>query len=177
MTETNEAREGRLREAYENALSQCNDGNTLEAKDALLAIAKELRSISVEETVTSPKRKLLGSPRATKRLRLANEAAWIQSLRYAVNRNLGDLFVTLGDPSEALRSYGLALDDDDSDFVIWMRAARAASILGQLHVARRAYETALQIRPGHFLCRDNYFSVLRAIGDLDEDAERKLNLA
>lgn len=71
--------------------------------------------------------------------------------------------------AEAVDSYALALDDDRSDFLVWVRAAKAATLCGRLHVARRAFETALRLRPDHWLCRDGYRAVLAAIGDADED--------
>lgn len=170
LGETNEAREGRLREAYEDALALCNEKEFEQAKEALIAVADELGSLSADEHPASPRRRASGTQKPAKRPRVAAEPAWIPSLRYAVNRNLGDLFARMEDPEKALRAYACALDDDSSDFIIWMRAGRTACDVGQLHVARRAYETALRMRPDHILCRDSYHAVLRAIGDCDEDA-------
>jgi len=155
VIESNEAREGRLRGDYEKALATCVDGDQDEAKHSLLDISAEL----AEDHNVRP----------SKRMRNAEQVPWVRSLRHAVNRNLGDIQMENGETREALHSYGKALEDDSSTLVVWMKAARAASELGHLHVARRAYESALRMRPGHMLCERGYAAVLQAIGDADED--------
>lgn len=168
--ESNEAREGRLRIAYENALEMCNTGKLGEAKEALLKISKELTIDGLKSDVQK-RTSTQNTARSLKRPRVNNESPWVRSLRYAVNRNLASVYMTNGNPFDALRNYALALEDDNSDFIVWMRAARSACAIGHLHVARRAYESALHIRPGHWLCQEGYRAVLNAIGDQDEDAD------
>lgn len=159
LVESNEAKEGRLRSAYEKALISIADGDEDVAKETLLDISAELD----EPLKPSRKRARVRGPSEDE------QVGWVRALRHAVNRNLGDIQMVDGEPLDALESYAKALDDDNSAFVVWMRAARAAGETGRLHVARRAYEAALKIRPDHPLCRKSYRVVLRAIGDEDED--------
>ncbi len=159
LVESNEAKEGRLRTAYEKALTSIADGDPDSAKDTLLDISTELD----EPLKPARKRARLRGPAEDE------DVGWVRALRHAVHRNLGDLQMTDGEPLDALESYTKALDDDSSAFLVWLRAARAAGETGRLHVARRAYEAALKIRPDHALCRKGYRIVLRAIGDEDED--------
>lgn len=149
--ETTEAREGRLRGMYEHALRRQASGDARDARAALEEIVADLASS------------------AAKRKRDEGVAEWERVLKYAVSRNLADVCMDAGESVAALSAYAHALEDDSGDFVVWLRAARAAVACGRLHVARRAFEQALRMRPGHWLCVEGYTAVLRAIGDDDED--------
>lgn len=111
--------------------------------------------------------------RPPKRPRLTNVLpAWERRLRYAAFRNLAETCLARGEFADALSAFSTALDQDQSDFLVWCQAARAATSSGQLHVARRAFETALAMRPGHLLPTRPYRSLLVAIGDPDDDVTR-----
>lgn len=171
--ETSEHRELRLRKQYEEALYLHQNNQTESAKRRFEDIAEDLRKYHVERhTATTEVRHRLGS----KRPRQEESPLWERKLRFAVHRNLAEVCFQLSDYLRALKSYASALDDDRSDFLIWIRAARSAALCGRLHVARRAYETALTMRPGHWLCRGAYQAVLAAIGDADEDCDGKCTL-
>lgn len=165
--ETPEHREVRLRRQYEHALFLHHQNNAKSAKIALSAIATDLSKSQ------------LARRRDTKSLKRPRDESplWERKLRYAVHRNLADIHRDLNDNLSAMHSYLRALDDDRSDFLVWLRAARAAAICGRLHVARRAYEVALTMRPAHWLCVAPYHSVLHAIGDADEDVNPPKNPA
>lgn len=172
--ETSEHRELRLRNQYEEALRLHQNNHTESAKRQFEDIAEDLRKSHAERRAAAAEvRHRVGS----KRPRQEESPLWERKLRFAVHRNLAEVYFHLTDYLRALQSYASALDDDRSDFLIWVRAARSAALCGRLHVARRAFETALTMRPGHWLCRSAYQAVLAAIGDADEDCDRKCTLA
>eukprot|EP00177_Eucheuma_denticulatum_P004472 GFKZ01008128.1.p1 GENE.GFKZ01008128.1~~GFKZ01008128.1.p1 ORF type:complete len:1966 (+),score=267.57 GFKZ01008128.1:160-6057(+) len=160
--ETPELRELRLRQLYQQALhSHRNQSNQL-AKRQFEQLASEFRQ--PQQHHATARQSAVGEKRPRDSTPL-----WERRLRFAVNRNLAEVCYDMHMYAEAVESYALALDDDRSDFLVWVRAARAATLCGRLHVARRAFETALRLRPDHWLCRDGYRAVLAAIGDADED--------
>lgn len=140
----------RLRTEYEKALSGPDAGQSQRVIHDLSAIAEDLCN-------PPAKRKRQQSP------------LWERRLRYAVHCNLADVHLQLGEHVKAVGAYVRALDDDRSDFLTWIKTARAASSCGRLHVARRAYEVALTMRPNHWLAKNPYKFVLQAIGDSDDD--------
>lgn len=148
--ETSEQLEQRLRAQYEEGLShQRND--TQRTVQLLSELSNELSLPQKRPRIPQP--------------------LWKRRLRYAVNRNLAAAHDALNQPLKATHAYAIALDDDNSDFLVWSRAARAAAQSGTLHVARRAYETALKLRPFHCLALNPHKAVIRAIGDDDEDVQ------
>lgn len=165
-SETPEQRELRLRKQYEQALEAHRCHQTAIAKRQFEAIVDELPA---PQLVTKTNRS--GSHLHEKRQRNST-SSWERRLRFAVHRNLGESCFEMKLYPEAMAAFGKALDDDRSDFLVWVRAARSATRCGRWHVARRAYEKALILRPGHFLCTRAYKAVLQAIGDADEDVDR-----
>lgn len=168
--ETSEHRELRLRKQYEQALASHQNNNHREAQKQFSSIAADLRESNRERRAAFFK----SAPSTTlpkKRPRSTESPLWERRLRYAVHRNLAEVHFTLQNYLSSLEAYLAALDDDRSDFLIWVRAARAASRCGKLHIARRAYEMALSMRPAHWLCKADYQAVLHAIGDDDEDCK------
>jgi hypothetical protein len=169
--ETDEAREGRLRSAYAEALQLHADRRVAEARDTYQALAVELAASASasgkrEGYVAQEQTRVRKRPRGG----TSREAAeWTRVMRYAVRRNLGDVLVEQGEHRAAMDAYAAALDDDPDDMPVWLRAGRAAMACGHLHVARRALEEALRRRPEHWRCVDEYRRVLIAIGDADED--------
>ncbi|KAI0561231.1 Histone transcription regulator 3/CABIN1 [Gracilaria domingensis] len=153
QVETPEQRENRLLTKYESALNAPSQA----AKTALIEIVQNLSESRIQ--------------RLGKRNR-PSTPLWERRLRYAVHRNLADVHVKLNEPDHALTNYSLALDDDNTDFLTWLKTARAAVETGRLHVARRAYEVALSMRPRHWLAQSNYQAVLCAVFDADEDVLR-----
>ncbi|CAN8068352.1 unnamed protein product [Agarophyton chilense] len=148
--ETPEQRENRLLTKYESALNAPSHT----AKTTLTEIVQNL---SESRTQRLGKRPRPPTP------------LWERRLRYVVYRNLADVYVRLNDHDHALENYSQALDDDNTDFLTWLKTARAAIQTGRLHVARRAYEVALSMRPRHWLAQSDYQAVLCAIFDADED--------
>jgi hypothetical protein len=184
--ETNEAREGRVRDEYASALALHAACDFPRARAAYAALAADLAADTLPSAETAlPGPVVRGERRARKRPRDSNAASphqlptpeWLRSVRYAVQRNLGDLLCEGENRwADGLAAYAAALDHDSRDVVVWMRAGRAAVACGRLHVARRAFEQALRIRPGHWLCVKDYRRVLAAIGDADEDVSRGPNV-
>lgn len=173
LKETSEHRELRLRKLYEDALRSLQNSHVESAKNSLESVSEDLRKSQTERrTATSQTRHKVGA----KRPRYEDSPLWERRLRFAVHRNLAEVYFQLKDYVRALQCYTSALDDDRSDFLVWIRAARAAMQCGRLHVARRAFETALTMRPGHWLCRNAYQAVLNAIGDADEDCDEIFRL-
>lgn len=151
--ETPEQRENRLLRKYESALNETSEN----ARNKLTDIAT---SLSQSRELRLGKRPRPSTP------------LWERRLRYAVHRNLADVSARLGDSYHALQSYTHALDDDNTDFLIWLKAARTAAETGQLHIARKAYEVALSMRPRHWLVLPEYQAILCAIFDSDEDVAK-----
>eukprot|EP00178_Gracilaria_changii_P025122 TRINITY_DN767_c0_g1_i1.p1 TRINITY_DN767_c0_g1~~TRINITY_DN767_c0_g1_i1.p1 ORF type:complete len:2035 (-),score=269.24 TRINITY_DN767_c0_g1_i1:1374-7478(-) len=148
--ETPEQRENRLLTKYESALKATSN----DAKGALTEIVHDL---SESKTQRLGKRPRPSTP------------LWERRLRYAVHRNLADVYARINDADHALSNYSHALDDDNTDFLTWLKTARTAVQTGRLHVARRAYEVALSMRPRHWLAQSDYQAVLCSIFDADED--------
>lgn len=165
--ETPEHREHRLRKQYEEALEAHRLHQTNVAKKQFEQIAADLQRAKNQRL---KHRAQFAAKASEKRLR-DNTPLWERRLRFAVHRNLAEVCSQLGLYVQAVEAYGMALDDDRSDFLVWVHAARAATMCGRLHVARRAFETAMKLRPGHWLCREAYVEVLCAIGDADDDVK------
>lgn len=153
--ETDEAREGRLRAAYTEALARVAAGDPMSAAAALRAVAAEL---------SAPR-----AARPRRRRRRKDAPDWVRALRYAACRNLADCLAGLGRSADAVEAYGEALECDGADFLVWRAAARAALDCGRLHVARVAVERACMLRPGHWLAEEERQMVLATVGDGDED--------
>lgn len=170
--ETAEQREHRLRAMYEQALILHRNDALEKAQSAFRSLVAELASFATTPSQSARTASLPAtSVRPTKRPRVqaVESPLWVLRLRYAALRNLAETCASLGEHTEALYAYSRALDDDPSDFVVWLGAARAASAVGRLHVARRAYEAALAKRPRHWLVLRPYHALLAAIGDDDYD--------
>lgn len=168
--EAPEQRENRLRASYEQALLHIRNGAIEKAQSAFRSLVDELNELSTASLTPVPIPPS-GNIRPPKRPRLqpGEFPLWARRLRYVALRNLAETCTSLGDHIQALHSYSSALDDDRSDFVVWLGAARAAAAVGRLHVARRAYEAALAMRPRHWLAARPYRVLLAAIGDTDDD--------
>lgn len=177
--ETPEKREHRLRGTYERALSEHRNGNMDSAYASFSYLVTELSDDPTPLFPDSSPPTPLNNPnrRATKRLRAtlpirqpsANIPEWQRRLRYLALRNLAETCVAQGNHNHALIAFCRALEDDNSDLVVWLGAARASVEIGHLHIARRAYEAALAMRPGHWLSIHHYRALLTAIGDADDD--------
>lgn len=156
--ETAEHRENRLRTVYERALALHQSGSP-EAKPLFEQLASALSDSAPTSSSPEPpaKRQRLETP------------LWERRLHYVSLRNLGETHAAQSAHLPALRAYAHALDLDPSDFIVWVRAARSAAAAGHLHVARRAYESALLLRPRHKLALIPLHAVTSAIGDGDED--------
>lgn len=173
--ETNEAREGRVRDAYASALSLHASGALAEARRAYSDLSKELSEDI--QNLESLKSHASSHSRPRKRTRDGNNPfehrtrlpEWVRTVSYSVLRNLGELLCDNGEYTDGLQAYAGALDIDPGDMIVWLKAGRAALSCGRLHVARRAYERALRLRPGHWLPCKYLRSTLNAIGDADED--------
>lgn len=158
--ETPEQRENRLRVQYQNALGLHGSKQLSAAQRLLAEIAEDL------STSTTPP---IHVPRVPSKRPRKSSQQWERRLRFAVNRNLAQVQYELEDYSSSADTYVKALNDDPTDFLVWIHAAQSASFCGRLHVARRAYETALKMRPAHLLCKTPFAAVLHAIADADDD--------
>lgn len=177
--ETAEKREHRLRGTYERALSEHRNGNMDSAYASFSYLVTELSDdptplfsdSSPPTPVNNPNRRAAKRLRATLPIRQpsANIPEWQRRLRYLALRNLAETCVAQGNHNHALIAFCRALEDDNSDLVVWLGAARASVEIGHLHIARRAYEAALAMRPGHWLSIHHYRALLTAIGDADDD--------
>lgn len=172
--ETPEHRELRLRKQYEEALIIHQKNEHQLAQEQFAVIAEDLRQSQLVRAAMKVKTSVSSAPFSRKRPRGDDTPLWERRLRYAVHRNLAEARYALQQYLPALEAYAAALDDDRSDFLIWLRAAQAATRCGRLHVARRAYETALSMRPAHWLCVKDYRVLLQSIGDADEDSNDPL---
>lgn len=166
--ETPEHREHRLRKQYEQALEAHRQHQSAVAKHQLEQIAADLHYSKTQRL----KLQVQLVPKAGDKRPRDNTPLWERRLRFAVHRNLAEACFELGLYVQAVEAYGVALDQDRSDFLVWVHAAKAAAMCGRLHVARRAFETAMKLRPGHWLCVEAYRAVLHAIGDADDDDVR-----
>lgn len=172
--ESAEHREHRLRAEYEASLSLFKQGDYGSAKTSFLNLIAQISDrpgiaplvpASSTDTTTRP------FARPAKRLRLQTQEVpeWERRLRYATYRNLAESCAALHEYSFALQAFSRALDDDSSDFLVWIHAARASISCGQLHIARCAFESAYAMRPRHWLIMKPYRTLLSAIGDADDD--------
>lgn len=172
--ESAEHREHRLRAEYESALALFKQGDYASAKISFLNLVAQIadRPGVVPLLPTVPV-DLSTRPfaRPAKRLRLQPQEIpeWERRLRYATYRNLAESCAALHEYKFALQAFSRALDDDSSDFLVWIHAARAAVSCGQLHIARCAFESAYSMRPCHWLIMKPYRTLLSAIGDADDD--------
>lgn len=171
--ESSEHREHRLRAEYEKALVLNKNGEFNAAKTAFLNLASQITDRPGVMPLAAPSTNAQARPfaRPSKRMRTQPKEIpeWERRLRYATYRNLAETCVALNDHKFALLIFSRALDDDSSDFLVWLHAARAAASCGHLHVARCAFESALMMRPRHWLISKPYRTLLSAIGDSDDD--------
>lgn len=172
--ESAEHREHRLRVEYEAALALFKQGDFETAKTSFLNLITQISErpgvvpLALPTSVDTATRPFA---RPAKRLRLQSQGVseWECRLRYATYRNLAESCAALHEYKFALQAFSRALDDDSSDFLVWIHAARAAISCGQLHVARCAFESAYAKRPCHWLIMKPYRTLLSAIGDADDD--------
>ena len=163
VRETSEHREHRLRQQYEESLMLHRQNQTIPAKRAFEQISQDLYQTETNRWSITQEH--------IKRHKKDDTPLWERRLRYAVNRNLAEVYEKLEDYPHAVTAYSNALSDDPSDFLIWIRAGRSAAFSGHLHIARKALEIAKTFRPNHWLHERVYKDVLDVIGDADEDVK------
>ncbi|KAJ8902096.1 hypothetical protein NDN08_006504 [Rhodosorus marinus] len=143
--ESGEAREARVKEKYVEALG-------LFAAEDLVGALKGLTSVLDELEAKKKSKK-----------------EWESQLTYLARRNLAEIEEIRSNLEEALAHYRAALNEDDSDVVVWLRTGRCAAKLGKLNVARRAFEGGLIAQPNHILCSRELRKVLVALGEVQDD--------
>lgn len=167
--ETSEQHEHHLRALYESALLLYCGHRVEEAQSAFQSLVNEITTTSSSSS---------SSHRASKRPRTITatpppSSQWQRRLRYVAYKNLAETCAELGQHNNALNAFTAALDNDLSDLIVWLGAARSACTVGHLHAARKAFEAALSLRAGHWLAHRPYRAVLAAIGDLDDDLDAR----
>jgi len=143
--ESGEAREARVKEKYVEALGLFAAEELEGALQGLTSVLDELES----------KKK--------------NKKEWESQLAYLARRNLAEVEELRSNLQEALVHYRAALNEDDTDVVVWLRTGRCAAKLGKLNVARRAFEGGLIAQPNHILCSRELRKVLVALGEVQDD--------
>ncbi|CAK9882527.1 unnamed protein product [Sphagnum jensenii] len=148
LAPTKEAQESWLTQMYGEALSHLQQGQFVEAQMLFQAILEDPISLKAQienATGTGP----------------------MLQLRYSTLKNLAETFSKQGSDhyNSALECYLQAAAIDSKDVVLWNRLGTLACSLGELNVARRAFEQGLHCNPRHWSCMEKLAEVLIAIGD------------
>ncbi|KAA8495586.1 hypothetical protein FVE85_1741 [Porphyridium purpureum] len=146
--QTQEALEARVYGDYEEALRLMRRYGRGVNSQALVYAEELLRSVLLR-LQTSPFR----------------HAAWAQWILFAAHRNLGDICFSATKYADALTHYVRAIAIHPNDPVVCFRTGVSASRVGQLHVARAAFERGLLASPTFSACRDALETISRALGE------------
>ncbi|CAN5976218.1 unnamed protein product [Sphagnum jensenii] len=143
LAPTKEAQESWLTQMYGEALSHLQQGQFVEAQMLFQAILEDPISLKAQVVNT------------------------LTMLMYSTLKNLAETFSRQGSDhyNSALECYLQAAAIDSKDVVLWNRLGTLACSLGELNVARRAFEQGLHCNPRHWSCMEKLAEVLIAIGD------------
>lgn len=148
LAPTKEAQESRLTQMYGEALSCLQHGQIENAQCLFQSILQDPISIKAQVEPVSGSNTML-------------------QLRYSALKNLAETYSMQGSDhhSEAVECFLQAAAIDGKDVVLWNRLGTLSCALGNLNVARRAFEEGLRCSPRHWSCMEKLVEILIALGD------------
>ncbi|XP_024373289.1 calcineurin-binding protein 1 isoform X1 [Physcomitrium patens] len=148
LAPTKEAQESRLTQMYGEALSHLQHGQIEKAQSLFQSILQDPISIKAQVEPVSSANTML-------------------QLRYSALKNLAETFSMQGSGHhvEAVDCFLQAAAIDGKDVVLWNRLGTLSCALGNLNVARRAFEEGLRCSPRHWSCMEKLVEILIAVGD------------
>eukprot|EP00184_Porphyridium_aerugineum_P000001 CAMPEP_0184707072 /NCGR_PEP_ID=MMETSP0313-20130426/37087_1 /TAXON_ID=2792 /ORGANISM="Porphyridium aerugineum, Strain SAG 1380-2" /LENGTH=272 /DNA_ID=CAMNT_0027168645 /DNA_START=462 /DNA_END=1277 /DNA_ORIENTATION=- len=161
--ETREALEERIIGEYKNALKllhQYPDSKQAKklAREKLHALYAELaeqNDHAAQEAAPSGEEPASEGGKAQGRsCHPIERMLWEEITLYNTSRNLAEIYFGDGDYEKALEFYSTAVNYRADDPVIWMRMGLSASQLGNLELAKTAFESALELRPEFVPCKE-----------------------
>ncbi|KAG0581073.1 hypothetical protein KC19_4G222800 [Ceratodon purpureus] len=148
LAPTKEAQESRLTQMYGEALSCLQYGQIENAQKLFQSILQDPISIKAQVEPVSGSNTML-------------------QLRYSALKNLAETYSMQGSDhhGEAVDCFLQAAEIDGKDVVLWNRLGTLSCALGNLNVARRAFEEGLRCSPRHWSCMEKLVEILIAVGD------------